>query len=482
MALAEVFRLHARLRGSKPAIREGDRTVDFAAFDRMLNSAAFALREAGVAPGDTVGVSLKDTTEHLVLLFALARVGAIVLPMDWRWSGAERRAVTERYGPKRVIVEERSPDAPANWIVPAAAWFAGTDEPYVDPQVGRETRFVLSLSSGTTGVPKGPCVTQQQFENRFMAYWLNLTMNAHDRFVLATPLCQGGGRGFALASLFCGATVCLFPPPYKPRELVYYVEAVAATSIFLVPTLLRRLLDEGIAPPAFPTLRKLICSGSALYKDERKAVREKLTPHLYEIYSSSEGGACAIAGPEDMERAPESVGRAAFRVDIEIVDEQHRPLPPGEVGRLRYRSPATPTSYFIGDSNEAFRDGWFYPGDLACIEADGYVYLKGRVKDMIIRGGVNIFPGDVEKVLLEHPDVRDAAVIGAPSREMGEEVAAFVVAPASLTREALIEYCKARIAPYKVPRIIRFVDSLPRASSGKVIKAELAKQLADGRP
>lgn len=484
MALAEVFRLHARLRGRKAAVRErgsgapgGGRSVDFAGFDRMLDSAAFALRDAGVRRGDIVGVALQDRTEHLAALFALARVGAIVLPMDWRWTESERRAVTGRYAPKFVLAEDLPPEAPAGWVVPPAAWFAGTDQAYVDPEVGRDTPFVLSLSSGTTGVPKGPCVTQQQFENRFMAYWINLTMNAHDRFVLATPLYHGGGRGFALASLFCGSTVCLFPPPYTPRELAEHVAAEQGTSIFLVPTILRRLLDEGFAGLAFPTLRKLISSGSALYREERVAVRERLTPNLYEIYSSTEGGACSIMGPEDMERAPESVGRAAFRVDLQIVDEQHRPLAAGEVGRLRYRSPASPTGYFIGDSSEAFRDGWFYPGDLASVDEDGYVYLKGRVKDMVIRGGVNIFPGDVEKVLLECPAVSDAVVIGAPSREMGEELAAFVVASAPLTAEALAAFCKGRLAPYKIPRIIRFVDALPRNSSGKVIKAELAKTL-----
>lgn len=481
MALAEVFRLHARLRARKPALREGSgagaRTIDFAAFDRMLDSAAHALHGAGVRRGDIVGVGLKDRAEHLVVLFALARVGAIVLPMDWRWTARERQAVTERYAPKFVLAEERPEGASANWIVPPGNWFSRSDRPYVDPEVGRDTPFVLSLSSGTTGVPKGPCATQQQFENRFMAYWINLTMNAHDRFVLATPLYHGGGRGFALASLFCGGTVCLFPPPYTPRELADYVAAEKGTSTFLVPTILRRLLDEKFDGLAFPTMRRLMSSGSALYKEERFAVRDRLTPNLFELYSSTEGGACTVMGPEDMAAAPESVGRAAFRVNLQIVDENHEPLPVGAVGRLRYRSPASPTGYFIGDSSEAFREGWFYPGDLACLDEEGYLYLKGRVKDMIIRGGVNIFPGDVEKVLLECPAVTDAVVIGAPSREMGEELAAFVVASSPLTADELAAFCKGRLAPYKIPRIIRFLDTLPRNSSGKVLKAELAKSL-----
>jgi acyl-CoA synthetase (AMP-forming)/AMP-acid ligase II len=185
-------------------------------------------------------------------------------------------------------------------------------------------------------------------------------------------------------------------------------------------------------------------------------------------------------GPEDLEQAPDSVGRPAFRVDVEVVDENHQRLPAGAVGRLRYRSPASPREYFIGDGSDAFRDGWFYPGDLACLDEDGYVYLKGRAKDMIIRGGVNIFPGDVEKVLVEHPDVSDAVVVGTPSRELGEDLVAFIVSPRGVTREALTAYCRTRLAPYKVPRRMEFLDELPKNSSGKVLRADLAK-LAEGK-
>ena len=480
MAFSEVFRLHGRLRGRRTALRQGDRRIDFRSLDRAIDGLCHALRALGVARGDITGVALKDSPEHMIALLALARVGAIILPMDWRWTEPEKLAVAERYAARHVLAEELpAASAPGAWHLPSEGWCAESDRPYLDPAVGDESPLLLSLSSGTTGLPKGPCVTHRQFENRFMAYWLNLTMNAHDRFVLATPLYHGGGRGFALGTVFAGGTVSLFPPPYSPEELAAHVAEVRATSMFLVPTILRRLLDAGLPAPAFPTLRKLISSGSMLYRDERLAVRERLTPQLYEIYSSTEGGACAIMGPEDMDAAPDSVGRPAFRVDVEVVDEQHRPLPAGEVGRLRYRSPASPREYFIGDGSDAFRDGWFYPGDLACLDDDGFVTLHGRVKDMIIRGGVNIFPGDVEKVLIEHPAVSDAAVVGAPSRELGEELVAFVVSPQGVAREALIAHCEARLARYKVPRRLVFLPELPRNSSGKVVRADLVK-LAEG--
>ena len=481
MPFSEVFRLHARLRARKVAIRQGERSIDFISLDRAVNGTAFAFRDLGIKRGDIVGVALKDSPEHLIALLALARIGAIILPMDWRWSSDEQRAVADRYTAHLVLMETLPENPPSGWRAITPGMFAGTDRVYMDAEVTDESPFLLSLSSGTTGMPKGPCVTHRQFESRFMPYWLNLTMNANDRFVLATPLYHGGGRGFTLAMIFAGATVSLFPPPYEPEELVAHVAAVDGTAIFLVPTILRRLLDNQYDGLAFPSMRKLISSGSALYREERMAVRERLTPNLFEIYSSTEGGAVSITSPEDMLMAPESVGRPAFRVDVEIVDEEHQPLPVGEVGRLRYRSPASPKGYFVGDSNEAFRDGWFYPGDLAMIDTAGFVYLKGRVKDMIIRGGMNIYPGDIEKVLLECNGVSDAAVIGTPSREFGEELAAFVVSASGVTRDSLVAHCKAKLAPYKVPRRVLFIDKLPRNSSGKIIKADLERIAADAQ-
>lgn len=480
MPLSEVFRLHGRLRGSKAAIRQGHRSISYRSLDRLINGVCFTLKELRVRRGDFVGVALRDSAEHLIVLLALSRYGAVIVPIDCRWSESEQQAVAAQFGARFALIDGARAGRPEAWPVVSSDWFSETDREYVDPEVGDDSPLLLSLSAGTTGMPKGPCATHRQFENRFMAYWINLTLNAHDRFVLATPLYHGGGRGFSLAMLFAGATVCVFPPPYEPHELIAHVAAVDGTAIFLVPTILRRLLESRFDGLAFPSLRKLISSGSALYPEERVAVRQRLTPHLYEIYSSTEGGATTVMGPEDMDCHPDSVGRPAFRVQVEIVDDSHRPVPPGEVGRLRYRSPASPQGYFLGDSSEAFRDGWFYPGDLAVVNADGFVFLKGRVKDMIIRGGVNIYPGDIEQVLLEAEQVTDAVVLGVPSRDLGEEVAAFVVASSPIEATQLVSLCRARLAAYKVPSRIFFVESLPRNSAGKVLKAELARMAGAG--
>ena len=205
-----------------------------------------------------------------------------------------------------------------------------------------------------------------------------------------------------------------------------------------------------------------------------------MCPGFIEYYSSTEGGGVSFLTAEDPEEFGDSVGRAVFGVEVECVDEQHRRLPPGEVGRIRYRGPAVADRFWNDPeaTRESFRDGWWYPGDLGMLDESGYLYLKGRAKDMIIRGGVNIYPAEVEAVLQSHPAVADSAVVGWPSREFNEEVAAFVVLKGAATPVELRELCRSRMAPYKVPREVFVLPEFPRNALGKVIKAELSARLA----
>lgn len=484
MSISEVIRIHGRLRPVKDAIVEGERRISFRSLDRRLDGFCAAMTRLGVTRGESVAVALGDTPEHLIALLGLARLGAVIVPIDHRWNEAEQRTVAAGFAARRILIEPQRSETGAPWIRIHPAWFEESDAPYLDPEIGPDSPLIMSLSSGTTGAPKGPCVSHRQYESRFMAYWLNLGFSSNERYVSATPLYFGGGRGFAWGILFAGATVFLYPPPFRPEGLVAYVRDNDASAMFLVPTLARRVLDLDFEGLAFPGMRCLVSSGSALFPDERRAIRARLTPNLYEMYSSSEGGAVSVLSPWDVEARPDSVGRPCFRVEVEVVDETHTPVPRGETGRLRYRSPASATSYF-GDITDAevFRDGWYYPGDLAAIAEDGFIYLRGRTKEMIIRGGVNIYPGDIERLLMRDGTVRDAAVVGVPSRELGEEVAAFVVAAGGGHDEAALrKLCGDNLAPYKIPKYFIFVDALPRNSGGKTVKSELVKMLAEKLP
>lgn len=474
MPFDSVFRLHRSSRPDKTAIIDGPRRIDYATLDRLIDGACHALHAMGVRREMLVGLGLADHAEHVVAMIALARLGAVILPMDCRWHDVEKRKFCDAFQPGMVLLEADDPAARSEaWTGLSPGWISPSETPYHDVNVTDDSPLVLSLSSGTTGLPKGPRATHRQFENRFMVYWLNMGLNAQDVYVSVTPLYFGGGRGFNLAMLFAGATISVLSPRMKVGELASHLEEVGGTVLFLVPTMIRRLLDENPGTLAFPGLRVLISSGSALHPEERLAIRRHLTPNLFEFYSSTEGGGVSVLTPSDCERHPDSVGRPCFRVQVEIVDERHVPLPPGEIGRLRYRSPASARGYYMAEDGDAFRDGWFYPGDLARLDAEGFLYLHGRGKDMIIRGGVNIHPQDIERVIADYAGVRDVAVTGVPSRELGEEVAAFIVADAGVTDAALREHCKARLAPYKVPSIIHRLAELPRNAGGKVVKAQL---------
>ncbi|MEO3388630.1 class I adenylate-forming enzyme family protein [Mesorhizobium sp. CAU 1741] len=477
MNLAEALDIHAAARPDHAAIIAGETTIGYAAFAQSVTRLSGRLAAAGIRRGDIVGVCLKDSIDHLAANYALARMGAIILPMDWRWTEAEKTAVAGHFRARLVIVlpEQEPLGALALCTMdalpePASGWDAPA------PAAGENLPLLLSLSSGTTGRPKGPCITHQQMLRRFWTHWINLGLNSTDRYVSATPLYFGGGRTFAMSILFSGGTVVLFPPPFDAPALTAELERVSATSTFLVPTQLRKLLEaDDSVKGAIRRLRLLISSGAPLDPDERHAISATLNDNFVEYYASTEGGGISLATPQTRTSSPNSVGRPVFGVEVQCVSDTHERLPAGAVGQLRYRGPGVASGYFgeSDDEESPFRDGWFYPGDLAAIDAGGHVELRGRRKDVIIRGGINIYPAEIEQVLREHPMVSEAAVVGAASARLGEAVAAFVVARAPLEGHELGSWCAARLAPYKVPEAFVFVDELPRNSAGKVLKAAL---------
>jgi long-chain acyl-CoA synthetase len=480
--IADQLELHARHRPTHPAIVHGATVLDFQSLRRAVWQRAARLMDLGVRPGDIVGVALDDSIEHLLMLWAVARAGAVILPMDCRWSAAEKERLCAHFLPARVMVEAGGKLDGIACVETGPEWLEALDHTGIERDFPDGDRgLVLSLSSGTTGRPKGPMLSHQKFVARFLTHWVDLGLGSRQIYLNATPLYFGGGRSFSMSTLYTGGTVVLFPPPYGPVELALEVKRTGASVLFLVPTLLRRLLGcEDLELEPFKSLQVLISSGSALSTEERPRIRSRICARFVEFYSSTEGGGITVLGPRDQDAHPGSVGRAAFGVSVQVVDETHRPLGPGSIGRIRYRGPAVAEAFHQDPeaSSEAFRDGWFYPGDLGEFDSEGFLHLKGRAKDMIIRGGINIYPQEVEAVLLAaDARVADAAVVPWPSAEFNEEVAAFVVARGPLDPLQLRAYCKSQLAPYKVPREIFLVDELPRNTLGKVVKSELTARL-----
>lgn len=482
--LADALRQHARNRGTEIALIDGTRQLSYAELDCEVDRGAWALMARGCQPGEIVGLCLRDHWAHVVLMWSCMRAGVVMLPLDCRWTDAERRAVVQHFGAVRVV---REPQASVD-EVPSDSWTellrddAALKRPAF-PVTDLESPLLLSLSSGTTGRPKGPRITHRHFLRRFYTHWINLGLNAASRYVCATPMYFGGGRTFTLSVLFSGGRVSLCAPPAEPQALAELIREQSANAIFLVPTQLRRLLqmpDE--VQSAFRSLGLMISSGAPLQPNERIAILDRLCPHFYEYYASTEGGGVSLGTPRGLRERPSSVGRPIFGVEVDIVDEQDQSLPPGKVGTLRYRGPGVADSFYRDPEQSAqhFRQGWFYPGDLAERDVDGYVYLRGRSKDMIIRGGVNIYPSEIEDVLMRLPAIRECSVFGIADDDLGEIVACAWVGTEAFTEAELKAHCRQFLAPYKVPARWHCLEELPVNSGGKVMKASLREILLKG--
>ena len=481
--LADILSNHARRRPNHPAIITDSSTISYRELDVEVRRVAACLRNLGVRRETVVGVCLRDSSDHLVALYALAALGAVILPLDWRWTASEKQRIATFFNASLTLCEPADPVADDIPACPVdSRWRAqvAKSDPIEGTEQGEQLPFLISLSSGTTGVPKGPLINQQHQFSRFMIYIVSLGFNEEDVHLSVLPLYFGGGRGFAMCALFCGATVRLFPPPFDASTLVAQVRHLRPTITLVVPTIIRQLLAIAEADsPLFGSLRVVASTGAVLHPDERAAALRDISPRLVNFYGSTEGGGLSLLRPEHQGQAAHSVGRPVFGTDVEIVNETDQPLAINEIGRIRYRGPGVAPSFYLNPqaSAAAFKDGWFYPGDLGRIDREGFLYIAGRAKDMIIRGGVNIYPEEIEQVLCLLDAVSDAAVVGWPARTRGEEVAAFVVARGDIDEATILVHCREQLAPYKVPKAVFFIDELPRSSIGKVRKIELVQRL-----
>ncbi|MEO8545515.1 MAG: class I adenylate-forming enzyme family protein, partial [Burkholderiaceae bacterium] len=473
--LADTLAQHARARPDHTALVDGERALTHAELHDRVLTLAQSLLSNGLQAGDILGLCLRDSLEHVVCMWACVRAGLVMLPLDYRWTSGEREAVARHFQASAVICEPGvtfSACATLSWAqlqTPSSVVSAT-----LLPSTTLASPLLISLSSGTTGRPKGPMITHRHFLRRFHTHWISLGLNANSRYVNATPLYFGGGRTFVLSVLFSGGTVILHAPPFEPESLAQVVQQHDANALFLVPTQLRRLLA---CPPAvrasFARLQTLISSGAPLQPNERSAIRADLCPRFYEYYASTEGGGVTLCTPEDFDRHLTSVGRAIYGVEVGIVDASDAPVGRGLVGHLRYRGPGVADAFFNDpeQTRQHFRDGWFYPGDLAQQDAQGYLYLRGRSNDTVIRGGVNIYPSEVEATLMQLPRLLDCSVFGIADADLGERLACAWVGESELTLRELETHCRNLLTRYKVPSVWLRLDELPRNSAGKVLKS-----------
>jgi acyl-coenzyme A synthetase/AMP-(fatty) acid ligase len=441
---------------------------------------AAALADHNLQAGDRIGICLQDTWEFVVAMLAANRANLTIVTLDWRASPHETERMTRHFQLHAVL------NLPAATPVPDVVnitidehWHQnlGKSSTRLNP-INEQIPVFIKQSSGTTGVPKGIFVQHGQFIDRLMRnniYFGNLT---ELRYLSCLPLCFSGGTNYCLFHLILGNTVILYPTLFSASEYVNALKKHRATFAFAVPTVLRWLLQQPRDDkPLLGDLRILLTSTAPLSGDEKQAIHKYICPNFYEIYSSSAAGQICSLMPADIAHYADSVGKANPAIEVQIVDDQDVEVDSGITGRLRCRGAGVSDAFWedglVRSGSEQIKDGWCYTGDLAERSPEGYYYLKGRADNVIIRGGINIYPETVEIALRAHPLVAEVAVFSRPDTELGQQVIAAVVSDSELQAEELLAHCRNLLAPHMIPEEIIFKSALPKTSAGKIKTAEL---------
>jgi long-chain acyl-CoA synthetase len=488
LRVADVVRRQAVERPDVVALRNGDRAVTYAELDERTNRLAQALRRRGVGTGSRVAHLDRTALEVVELFVAAAKLGAVTVPLNWRLAAPELATIVEDSGAPVVVAGPAYAGLArelAGEVLVAGPDYEGAlaaEEP-VDPgHRGEAGDTVLQMyTSGTTGLPKGVLTTHRNLAAACAACpgW---SFDADTVSLTPLPMFHVGGIAWTYLGLYSGGTTILVTE-FDAVAVLDLLEHERVTNAVLVPTILQMLCAvPGAAERDFSALRSIAYGASPITTTVLKASLRTFRVPLFGVYGLTEttGGVVQLA-PEDHER--EHLLRAAGKpqpwIDMRVVDPlTEAELGPGEVGEVWLRGPNVMAGYFNRPAETAATitaDGWLRTGDGGFIDEEGFLFLTDRIKDMVVTGGENVYPVEVEEVLSQHPGVAEVAVIGVPDERWGEAVKALVVpAPGSDLQGAdLIAFARERLAGYKLPRSVDVVEVLPRTPSGKVLKREL---------
>jgi acyl-CoA synthetase (AMP-forming)/AMP-acid ligase II len=498
MNLSVTLQSIARQWPERPAITTDDRVVPYAAFeDQAARIAGTLLRRHGLKRGDRVALAMENGAEYLPAIYGVWRAGLGAVPINAKLHPKELAWILGDCGARLVIAtpdlaDKMTAHARESWPAIIAtgspdhmALLAG--DPVTSAEGDPTDEAWLFYTSGTTGRPKGAVLTHRNLLFMCHCYYADIDfLGPTDTMLHAAPLSHGAGL-YALAHVARGSNNVVLAGSFEPERVFDAFARFQNISLFAAPTMVARLIHH---PRAGSTdtrgLKTLIYGGAPMYLADLDAALGVFGPKLFNLYGQGEspmtitglGKALHIdAGHPRHREHLASAGVPRTGVAVRIVDDAGRDLPPGEIGEVITHSDCVMAGYWNNPeaSAKALRDGWLWTGDLGALDTDGFLTLKDRSKDLIISGGSNIYPREIEELLLTHPAVLECAVIGRPHAEWGEEVVAFVVARPGATLEpaALDRLCLDNIARFKRPKSYRLVDALPKNNYGKVLKTKL---------
>jgi O-succinylbenzoate-CoA ligase len=479
-----------------------ERRFTYAELDARCNRTANALAALGVQPGDRVALLMMNGVEFMDTFFAIAKLGAVCVPLNWRLvpeelafilkdSGATVLVYGQEFGDNVGELHARGASGTdvREWICAggdragfARAYDALCEEASTEaPEIGASDHddLYIMYTSGTTGLPKGAVHTHDT------ALWASLTIGMtaevryRDRYLVSLPLFHVGALTPITGNVHRGLTNVVVRS-FDPTEAWKLIESERITAMLAVPAMLNFMLQVPAKDEAdFSSLRWCM-SGAAPVPVSLIEAYDKLGIEIHQVYGLTEtcGPACLI-NPEDAIAKAGSTGKAFFHTEVRVVNDQGQDVSAGEVGEVIIAGRHLMKEYWNRPeaTAETIRDGWLHSGDLATIDKEGFVYIQDRKKDMIISGGENVYPAELENAILAHEGVREVAVIGLPSDKWGESPLAIVVpSDPSLTADQILEYCRGKLARFKLPKAVEFVEESPRNPTGKILKRVLREQ------
>ncbi len=498
VTIADGIRGYAKATPGAVAVIDGDKKLSFAALNERASRLANVLRGAGLRLGARVGVLLGNRLEYPEVACGIAKAGLVMVPLNPRLTAAEVGFVMGHSGCRALVLDNALANAAAGPVqefgidlvlgidgdglghrYETALENAAASDPAI--AVDETTPFCIAYTSGTTGDPKGVVISHRSRSLTFYCSALEWGL-ANGRISIAVaPMYHGAGFAFGYAPVYTGGTVVMLRR-WDPEELVDLAERHRAQSVFLVPThaqALRSLGESALAVRDLRSLDTLFFNAAALPWPLKQWVMDAFPrAGVHELYGSTEAGIVTDLRPRDMRRKPGSVGHAWYMTELRIVGTDGAPVGPGEPGELYSRSPFLMNGYH--DNPEATAacttdDGFLTCGDIVTADEEGYVLIVDRKKDVIVTGGVNVYPREIEDVLLSHPSIGDVAVAGVESEHWGEEIGAWVVPrPGERIDPATLDaHCRQVLAGFKIPRRWHVVDALPRNAAGKILKRQL---------
>jgi acyl-CoA synthetase (AMP-forming)/AMP-acid ligase II len=504
MNIGELYTLNSASIGDKPAVIYKERVLSHQAFEQRTNQLAQALYELGYRKGDRIAILSKNHIEYPVIIFAAAKIGVVFTPINYRMVGREIISILNHCKPRGLFfsgefmdrvdeirdrvgvrdyflfLENEAEQFPSGKFLRLDEIIAGQPGRKPDVAIEDDDTYYIGYTSGTTGKPKGAIVTHRSRYMLAMIKGVEYGIRNDGIQLVAGPIYHSAPHGYLMTQLVLGGTAVIMKE-FDAEEALRLIDRYRITNMFMAPTMYNFILtldDEVKLKYDLGSVRTLVSAGAPLPTRVKEGII-RLFPNagLNEFYGSTESGFNTNLRPEDQLKTTRSVGKPVLFNDIKILDDDGNPVKPGEVGLIYVKNPYFFKGY-LDDEEEtrrAFReDGYLTVGDMARQDAEGFIYIVDRKKDMVISGGVNIFPAEIEDVLYQHPGVKEAAVIGIPDEKWGESLKAFIVPRGeSLSEQEVIDFCKQHLASYKKPKSVEFLTELPRNPAGKVLKTVL---------